>query len=49
MKQIIVLVATIVLGIAIGGFIIGFSDDAEELANNTSSSISAFAQDLENI
>ncbi len=49
MKQIIVLVATIVLGIAIGGFIIGFSDDAEELATGTSASISTFADELESI
>ncbi|MGI6732835.1 MAG: hypothetical protein ACOX4J_01485 [Anaerovoracaceae bacterium] len=33
MKQIIVLVAMIALGVAVAGFVMGFGDSAESLAN----------------
>lgn len=40
MKQLIVLVATIILGLAIGGIITGFAGDAEVIADVASNSIS---------
>ena len=36
MKQLIVLVATIILGLAIGGIITGFASDAESIADTAS-------------
>lgn len=47
MKQIIVLVATIILGFAISGFIIGFSDDAEALAGNVSDGLNRLSTGIE--
>lgn len=46
MKQLIVLIATIILGLAIGSFIMGFSDDAEILANSASKSVNQLADKL---
>ena len=40
MKQLIVLIATIILGVAIGGIILGFSETAETLKDSTNSKIS---------
>ena len=34
MKQLIVLVATIILGISIGGIVLGFNDTAQDLGNS---------------
>ena len=39
MKQIIVMVAMIALGIAIAGFVMGFGDTAETLVNTTKTKI----------
>ena len=39
MKQLMVLVATIVLGIAISGTVLGFSEDVDTLAENVSTGI----------
>ena len=39
MKQLIVLVATIILGLAIGGIITGFANDAEKIAGTASKSM----------
>ncbi|MDD2217842.1 MAG: hypothetical protein PHW03_00825 [Eubacteriales bacterium] len=47
MKQIIVLVATIILGLALSGFIVGFSDDAEDLAGNVSTGIDKLSTEME--
>lgn len=47
MKQIIVLVATIILGLALSGFIMGFSDDAEGLADNVSTGIDKLSAEME--
>ena len=33
MKQLIVLVATIILGLVIGGIVMGFGDDAQAIAD----------------
>ena len=41
MKQLIVLVATIILGLAIGGIITGFADDADSMADKATSSMSS--------
>ena len=41
MKQLIVLIATIILGLAIGGMITGFSDDAENLTGQASDAMDA--------
>ena len=34
MKQLIVLVATVILGIAIAGLVLGFQDNAETISEN---------------
>jgi hypothetical protein len=39
MKQIIVLIAMILLGISVGGFIMDFSDSAETISENASDKI----------
>lgn len=39
MKQLIVIVATIILGLAIGGIITGFAGDAEKIADTASKSM----------
>ena len=39
MKQLIVLIATIILGIAIAGFIMGFGDTAEDLQESANTKI----------
>lgn len=43
MKQLIVLVATVILGLAIGGIITGFATDAEEVASAASTSMDKIA------
>lgn len=45
MKQLIVLVATIILGVAIGGIIMGFSTTAGNLKDNTNSKVSGIVQE----
>ena len=47
MKQIIILVATIILGLAIGSFVIGFSNDAETLATNASGGITTLSETVQ--
>jgi len=44
MKQLIVLVATIILGLAIGGIITGFATDAEGVAEVASKSMDKIAE-----
>ena len=44
MKQLIVLVATIILGLAIGGIITGFASDAESIADTASKSLGKIAE-----
>mgnify|MGYP006908978107 CR=1 FL=1 len=44
MKQLIVLVATIILGLAIGGIITGFASDAESIADTASKSMGKIAE-----
>lgn len=39
MKQIIVMVSMIILGIAIAGFVLGFEDSAKDLTDNATSKI----------
>jgi len=40
MKQMIVLVSTIALGIMIAGFVMGFSSEAKSLATDTGTALS---------
>lgn len=40
MKQLIVLIAMIILGIAIAGFVVDFQDKAKSIAETTNSKIS---------
>lgn len=42
MKQLIVLIATILLGVAIGGFILSFSGQARQIQQTAASSIETF-------
>lgn len=39
MKQIIVMVSMVLLGIAVAGFVMDFSGSAEEISNNAKASI----------
>ncbi|MEG1930143.1 MAG: hypothetical protein RR131_03290 [Anaerovorax sp.] len=43
MKQIIVMVAMIILGVAIAGFVLGFEDTAKSIASNATSKITTSA------
>lgn len=39
MKQLIVMIATIILGVVIAGFIMGFGDTAEDLQSSANTKI----------
>ncbi|MDO5441764.1 MAG: hypothetical protein Q4F55_04335 [Bacillota bacterium] len=43
MKQLMVLVATVVLGVSISGIILGLGSNASSIADNVDTAITAFA------
>ena len=44
MKQLIVLVATIILGLAVGGVITGFATDAENISDTATKSMEKISE-----
>lgn len=46
MKDLIVLIAVIILGLFIGGIVLGFKDKASTLGNKGSSAIDSFTNGL---
>lgn len=49
MKQLIVLIAFVLLGVIIGGIVLDFSDDAEDLAGKASSGISSIQEQYDGV
>ena len=47
MKQLIVLVATVMLGIAIGGMVMGFSGQADQVRDSVSGNITDIITDYD--
>ena len=48
MKQLIVLVASVILGIGIGGIVLGFNDTAQSLATSAQGGLGEIATAMEN-
>ena len=44
MKQIIILIAMIILGLFIAGLVLGFQEDAQELADNSKAGIAELTE-----